>query len=289
MGLERGDGAAGRQPAVAAARDVPRPAAGRHRRQRVARDGRRRRCGRRPRRPRGAGRPAVPGISGLRARRRRRRGARTPAAAPPPCATSRRCASCRPSWSGRATSSATTGAGSDPDPEGTAPARRDRAAADLLAAGRAIAPGGTRIRGPAVPTNLPAPTCRGSSATSGPSTRSGPCRTPYSARRVGPDEKGTQPAPYTSTPRTSPSPRRPAAPARRWHCCVDLSFSMVQEDRWGPMKQTALALAHLISSRFRQDALQIIGFDRAGAAAHDGRSWPRSSRSGSRAPTCTTR
>ena len=44
--------------------------------------------------------------------------------------------------------------------------------------------------------------------------------------------------------------------------CVDLSFSMIQEDRWGPMKQTALALAHLIATRFRKDALQIIGFDR---------------------------
>ncbi len=44
--------------------------------------------------------------------------------------------------------------------------------------------------------------------------------------------------------------------------CVDLSFSMVQEDRWGPMKQTALALAHLVATRFREDALQIIGFDR---------------------------
>ncbi|MGI8612508.1 MAG: vWA domain-containing protein [Nocardioidaceae bacterium] len=43
---------------------------------------------------------------------------------------------------------------------------------------------------------------------------------------------------------------------------VDLSFSMVQEDRWGPMKQTALALSHLVATRFRQDALQIIGFDR---------------------------
>ncbi len=43
---------------------------------------------------------------------------------------------------------------------------------------------------------------------------------------------------------------------------VDLSFSMVQEDRWGPMKQTALALSHLVSTRFRQDALQIIGFNR---------------------------
>ncbi len=44
--------------------------------------------------------------------------------------------------------------------------------------------------------------------------------------------------------------------------CVDLSFSMVQEDRWAPMKQTALALWHLMATRFRQDALQIIGFDR---------------------------
>jgi uncharacterized protein with von Willebrand factor type A (vWA) domain len=42
--------------------------------------------------------------------------------------------------------------------------------------------------------------------------------------------------------------------------CVDLSVSMVLEDRWGPMKQTALALSHLIATRFPQDALQIIGF-----------------------------
>ena len=44
--------------------------------------------------------------------------------------------------------------------------------------------------------------------------------------------------------------------------CVDLSFSMVQDGRWGPMKQTALALNHLIETRFRQDALQVIGFNR---------------------------
>jgi uncharacterized protein with von Willebrand factor type A (vWA) domain len=43
--------------------------------------------------------------------------------------------------------------------------------------------------------------------------------------------------------------------------CVDLSYSMVQEGRWGPMKQTALALSHLISTRFRRDALEIIGFN----------------------------
>jgi uncharacterized protein with von Willebrand factor type A (vWA) domain len=45
--------------------------------------------------------------------------------------------------------------------------------------------------------------------------------------------------------------------------CVDLSFSMIQEDRWAPMKQTALALSHLIATRYRTDALQIIGFDRS--------------------------
>ena len=41
---------------------------------------------------------------------------------------------------------------------------------------------------------------------------------------------------------------------------MDLSFSMVAEGRWGPMKQTGLALAHLVATRFPQDALQIIGF-----------------------------
>jgi uncharacterized protein with von Willebrand factor type A (vWA) domain len=45
--------------------------------------------------------------------------------------------------------------------------------------------------------------------------------------------------------------------------CVDLSFSMASEGRWGPMKQTALALSHLIATRFHQDSLQIIGFDRS--------------------------
>ncbi|HKN45876.1 MAG TPA: hypothetical protein VJW23_18325 [Propionibacteriaceae bacterium] len=44
--------------------------------------------------------------------------------------------------------------------------------------------------------------------------------------------------------------------------CVDLSFSMVHDGRWGPMKQTALALNHLIETRFRQDALEVIGFNR---------------------------
>ncbi|MCP3783015.1 VWA domain-containing protein [Micromonospora sp. A3M-1-15] len=44
--------------------------------------------------------------------------------------------------------------------------------------------------------------------------------------------------------------------------CVDLSYSMISQGRWGPMKQTALALSHLMATRFPQDALQIIGFGR---------------------------
>ncbi len=46
--------------------------------------------------------------------------------------------------------------------------------------------------------------------------------------------------------------------------CVDLSFSMFADGRWAPMKQTALALSHLVETRFRQDALQIIGFNLLG-------------------------
>ncbi|GAB2571400.1 hypothetical protein Aab01nite_04590 [Paractinoplanes abujensis] len=41
---------------------------------------------------------------------------------------------------------------------------------------------------------------------------------------------------------------------------VDLSYSMFADGRWGPMKQTALALSHLVETQFPQDSLQIIGF-----------------------------
>ncbi|MDT5324928.1 MAG: hypothetical protein QOF25_2080 [Mycobacterium sp.] len=43
---------------------------------------------------------------------------------------------------------------------------------------------------------------------------------------------------------------------------VDTSFSMVMENRWLPMKRTALALNHLVGTRFRSDSLQIIAFGR---------------------------
>jgi uncharacterized protein with von Willebrand factor type A (vWA) domain len=44
--------------------------------------------------------------------------------------------------------------------------------------------------------------------------------------------------------------------------CVDTSWSMVQDGRWVPMKRTALALHHLIATRFRSDALSVITFGR---------------------------
>jgi len=43
---------------------------------------------------------------------------------------------------------------------------------------------------------------------------------------------------------------------------VDTSWSMVTQGRWVPMKRTALALHHLVSTRFRGDALALIGFGR---------------------------
>jgi uncharacterized protein with von Willebrand factor type A (vWA) domain len=46
---------------------------------------------------------------------------------------------------------------------------------------------------------------------------------------------------------------------------VDTSFSMAMDGRWVPMKRTALALHHLIRTRFRGDALQLIGFGRHAA------------------------
>ncbi|MCP2163777.1 vWA domain-containing protein [Goodfellowiella coeruleoviolacea] len=44
--------------------------------------------------------------------------------------------------------------------------------------------------------------------------------------------------------------------------CVDTSWSMVQDGRWVPMKRTALAMHHLIRTRFRTDALELITFGR---------------------------
>ncbi|KAA9394871.1 VWA domain-containing protein [Kocuria coralli] len=43
---------------------------------------------------------------------------------------------------------------------------------------------------------------------------------------------------------------------------VDTSFSMAAQGRWLPMKRTALALHHLVSTRFRGDALELISFGR---------------------------
>ena len=43
---------------------------------------------------------------------------------------------------------------------------------------------------------------------------------------------------------------------------VDTSLSMVMENRWVPLKRTALAVNQLVSTRFRSDALQIIAFGR---------------------------
>ncbi|MFF5296624.1 VWA domain-containing protein [Paractinoplanes globisporus] len=52
--------------------------------------------------------------------------------------------------------------------------------------------------------------------------------------------------------------------------CVDLSYSMFADGRWGPMKQTALALSHLVATQFPQDSLQIIGFGKYASVLSQG-------------------
>ena len=41
---------------------------------------------------------------------------------------------------------------------------------------------------------------------------------------------------------------------------VDVSYSMAAEGRWVPMKRTALALHHLVSTRYRGDRLELVTF-----------------------------
>ncbi len=52
--------------------------------------------------------------------------------------------------------------------------------------------------------------------------------------------------------------------------CIDLSYSMFADGRWGPMKQTALALSHLVATQFPQDSLQLIGFGKYAARLSEG-------------------
>ncbi|MGI8330630.1 hypothetical protein ACRYCC_11755 [Actinomadura scrupuli] len=49
---------------------------------------------------------------------------------------------------------------------------------------------------------------------------------------------------------------------------VDLSYSMVLRGTWGAAKQTALALHALVSSKYPQDAIQIIGFSNYARVLH---------------------
>ena len=56
--------------------------------------------------------------------------------------------------------------------------------------------------------------------------------------------------------------RRPSRARAAVALLADTSFSMAMDGRWVPMKRTALALHHLIRTRFRGDHLQLIGFGR---------------------------
>ena len=78
-------------------------------------------------------------------------------------------------------------------------------------------------------------------------------------RQAGTGGRDGDPARPSTTSRSSETETRTQAAVA---LLVDTSFSMVMENRWLPMKRTALALNHLVSTRFRSDALQIIAFGR---------------------------
>jgi uncharacterized protein with von Willebrand factor type A (vWA) domain len=49
---------------------------------------------------------------------------------------------------------------------------------------------------------------------------------------------------------------------------LDMSFSMMSQNRWGPAKQTAMALETLVGTQFPQDALQVVGFSSYARVLH---------------------
>ena len=260
------------------------------RRRRSARLGRRRRSRRRARRPRGAAGPAGPGLPSAPPSTTSTSSGWSSSSAPAPAPTSRRCASSSASWSDRASSTRgddglrltpkalrrlgetalrrvfeqlDAGGRGDHDDRAAGSGRR----ADRPRPGVGVRRRAAARRGAHGPERA---SCAGGSA-------------PGSAPRRRGAPRGVSRLEVEDFEVAETERRARAAVA----LCVDLSFSMMQEGRWGPMKQTALALSHLVQTRFRHDALQIIGFDRGAPARRC--SWPRSSRSGCRAPTCSTR
>ena len=224
-----------RQPARAAARPGPwtRPVSGWAASSRSGYGDAAERAGR-ARRPRGA-RPARPGLPGRHAsttstwsgRARARAGAAVDDLRGAARARARaRAAGLLHRGDGRARA----------DPQGRAPARRDRAAAGVRAARRPAAAatttsatrGGRRAdrRDPAVAVRR----------------RAAAGRRPYGAQRASTARRAAAPGRCSSRSRTSRWSRPSGVRRPRWRCCVDLSFSMVLRGRWGPMKQTALAL-----------------------------------------------
>ena len=244
-----------------------------------------RRGARRARRPRGAASTSSARSTRRHPGRRRRRAAGAaarPATRPPTC---RRCAS----WSASCERQGCVTRGDDGLRLTPKALRRlgqtalRRVFAQLEAAGR----GDHDDRAGAADelTGLPG---RGSSATSSRSTWS--ARSATRVRRAGlPGPSTGSGAGRAARSRTSRCRDRAADAAPRWRCASTCRSRWCSDGRWGPMKQTALALPHLVATRFPQDALQIIGFDRSRAAGSRRCSWPRSSRSGCRAPTCSTR
>ena len=94
---------------------------------------------------------------------------------------------------------------------------------------------------------------RGSSATSSRSTSCAPCATPCCA--AGRPAAGVRL--HVEDFEVVETERRTTAAVA---LLVDLSFSMELRGTWGTAKQTALALHSLVTTKYPQDAIEIIGF-----------------------------
>ena len=226
-----------------------------------------------------------PGLRRRLAGRRRRGGGRAAPSAGRRSTTSRRCAGSSASWSAQGYLTRRDGE-LELTAEGRAPARRDRAAPGLRrsceARGRgdhdmhdAGAAGEPDRRHPA----------RGSSATSSRSTSSAPCATRVLPRRA---RRGPA-TPVQLRVEDFEVRRDRAAYVRRGRACSSTCRTRwCCDGTWGAAKQTALALHTLVTTQYPQDAMQIIGFSNY-ARVLQPTSWPGSTGTWCRAPTCSTR
>jgi uncharacterized protein with von Willebrand factor type A (vWA) domain len=180
------------------------------------------------------------------------------------------------------------------EPQGDPAHRRRRPAPASSPASTRAAAATTTSPASAWPASPPAPRAPGSSATRSRWTWSAPSATPScGARQLG--GFGGEDSPRMdragSGVRLLPDDFEGAGDGaphlRRRLLLVDQSYSMLLRETWGMAKATALALHSLVSTRFPQDALEVIGFSLLARTVRPVE-LPDLDAAVGRGPTCTT-